>query len=342
MHRLRGGKLSTMKNILFCLALGTLLLASCAPYHKIGFTGEAQGTYYAVTYFDRDNRNLQPEIDSLLKRFDQSASLWVPGSVISLINESDTGGMADEIVDTLLKMSIEVAKSSGGCFDFTVGPLVNAWGFGFRQGIMPDSNKVDSLMQYIGFDKVSLESGLVRKEMPEVSIDFNAIAQGYSVDLVGDFLESKGISDYLVDIGGEVLAGGHKPDGDEWVVGVEKPSEDPYTDRELQISIALEDKAIATSGSYRKFFMKDGIRYSHTINPVSGYPVGHSLLSVSVIAGDCATADAYATAFMVMGVEESMDFLSTRKDLDAYFIFSDGDGVLQTTYSKGFEELILN
>ncbi len=304
--------------------------------------GEAQGTYYAVTYFDHKDRNFQPEIDSLLKRFDQSASLWVPSSVISKINQSDSGSRVDDIVKTLCEMSFQVAESTKGHFDITVGPLVNAWGFGFREGIEPDSSMVDSIMQFVGYNMVDLNGNFLSKKYPDISIDFNAIAQGYSVDLIGDFLETHGIEDYLVDVGGEVLGKGRKSNNEAWVVGVEKPSSEPYDERRLQIRIELNDKAVATSGSYRKFFVKDGIRYSHTINPLTGYPVEHSLLSVSVTGNACATADAYATAFMVMGVEKSMKFLEKNKELDAFFIYSDENGEYQSITTKGFEAMIIN
>ena len=331
--------MNSISRILFLFLL-TLTFISCNRYKEVYFIGETQGTYYALTYFDKDGRYFQTKIDSILYNFDQSASLWVPSSLISRINESDTSVIADEVIQTLFAMSMKVSEKSDGHFDFTIGPLVNAWGFGFKNGVHPDSLMVDSLKKLVDYTKVMLQDGRIIKSDPRIKFDFNAIAQGYAVDIVGDFLESKGIENYIIDIGGEVLAKGKKPGNKSWIVGIEKPSEDIMEGRQTQIKIQLNNKAVATSGSYRKFYIKDGIKYSHTINPKTGYPVSHSLLSCTVVADDAATADAYATALMVMGLPEAFDFAKSLTGIEALFISDAGDGKYSVKFTEGFEGII--
>jgi FAD:protein FMN transferase len=329
-------------SILF-LVLINQLFTSCTSENTVPvkFTGETQGTYYAITYFDNDARNFQSQVDSILKVIDQSVSLWAPGSIISRINRGEENVVPDEIFMDLFKMSEEVHTLSGGAFDPTVGPLVNAWGFGFTDRLKVDQPTIDSLLPLVGFDKVKLENNKIIKSDPRIQFDFNAIAQGYAVDLIGRFLQVKGISSFLIDIGGEVLGKGNKPEGEKWKVGIEKPKDNAAYGEGLQAIVNLENKALSTSGNYRKFYEENGIRYSHTIDPKTGYPVQHSLLSVSVLANDCATADAYATVFMVMGLEKSKSFITNRNDLEAYFIFTEEDGNFSTYFTEGFKKLIV-
>ncbi|MDX9907278.1 MAG: FAD:protein FMN transferase [Bacteroidales bacterium] len=320
-----------------------LLSVSCfTPDKKVMLRGEAQGTYYAITYFDRTGRNFQPEIDSILRRFDLSVSLWEPASILSRINNGDSTTIPDEWFTDIFNRSVDIAEKTGGAFDFTVGPLVNAWGFGFRNKIRLDSAKVDSLRELVDYRTVGLYEGKIVKRDPRVQFDFNAIAQGYAVDVLGNFLASEGISNFLIDIGGEVLGKGQKPDGSDWLVGIENPSTDSLSERTLNARVKLSGKALATSGSYRKYYEENGVRYSHTIDPKTGYPVRHSLLSVSVLAGDCATADGYATAFMVMGFEKAKDFVENEPELEAYFINASEDGLFETYATKGFMSLLIS
>jgi len=308
----------------------------------VKFQGEIQGTYYVVTYYDNQGRDFQKEIDDLLADFDQTASMWVEGSILSRVNRNGEGVELNAIFLELFEMSNKVYEKSGGAFDPTVGPLVNAWGFGFTDRMKVDQHVVDSLLPLVGFNKVSLENNQVIKSDPRVQFDFNAIAQGYSVDLIGGLLEEKGILNYLIDIGGEVLGKGIKPDKSPWKVGIEKPQDNAGYGEGLKAIIALKDKALATSGNYRKFYEVDGIRYSHTIDPKTGYPVQHSILSVSVLADDCATADAWATAFMVSGLDQSIEILGRDKSLDAYFIYSGSStGDLRTYFTEGFKEILV-
>ena len=303
-------------------------------------TGAAQGTYYAITYCAENNDNLQPEVEDLLKKVDLSVSSYLPTSLISRLNNNDSTAIADQIYETVFKKSQEVSANTGGAFDITVGPLVNAWGFGFSKKAQVDQAMVDSLLPLVGYRKVSLLKGKLIKSDPRIRIDFDAIAQGYTSDLVGLLLESKGIRNYLIDVGGEVLGKGLKPDGKIWSVAIEMPARNSMDERKIQAILMLTDKAISTSGSYRKYYEENGTRYSHTIDPSNGYPVKHNLLSVSVIADDCITADAYATAFMVMGLEKSKEFLVRHPELEGYFISDDFKGGFNVFYTPGFDRLL--
>lgn len=331
-----------MKNQLLA-GLVVLFLYSCQPTpadQLYRFQGHAQGTYYEITYYDNVNRNLQPAVDSLLNAFNLSLSTYEPGSIISRINRDEAEVEVDEWFRTVFLKSMEVAEKTGGSFDFSVGPLVNAWGFGFTDRMKVNQHVIDSLLKLVGYKNYELQGNQLIKRIYGSKLDFNAIAQGFGVDVLGEFLQSKGVQVFLVDIGGEVLARGHKPDGSLWKIGVEKPADEASSDRELKAVIALENRAIATSGNYRRFYEENGVRYSHTIDPFTGYPVRHSLLSASVLASDCMTADAYATAFMVKGVEATINFLKSNPELDAYLIYSADNGEIKTWASDGFQALI--
>lgn len=318
-----------------------IFLFSCVPeQQKVMFQGQTQGTYYAITYFDVKGRNLQHQIDSILKAFDYSVSMWVPESIISRINRGDSTARPDAWFIDIFKRSQEISVATDGAFDCTVGPLVNAWGFGFKGKIKMDRSKVDSLLQFVGYQKVSLDSQNQIIKPEGFKFDFNAIAQGYSADVISNYLASKGIKNYLVDIGGEVLGKGVKPDGQPWLVGIENPAADSLSQRSINTRVKLADKALATSGSYRKYYEENGKRFSHEIDPHTGYPVKHSLLSVSVLAPDCATADGYATAFMVMGFDKAREFVENEPDLDAFFIVDGGGGAFKTYATEGLEELV--
>ncbi len=331
-----------MKRLLYFVIPLFFFASACKKEaKKIHFVGEAQGTYYAVTYFDTLNRNLQASVDSLLTSFDLSASIWVKNSLISKLNRNESTE-TDSIFRTVFRLAERISIETNGAFDITVGPLSGAWGFGFDDPMKLDSAQVDSLRTFVGFRKVKLENNQFIKKMPQTRVDFNAIAQGYSVDLVGNFFESKGIVNYLIDIGGEVLAKGEKPEQQQWKVGIEKPTTNPDSAgiRTIEAIVRLKDNALATSGNYRKFYWRNGKKYSHTINPLTGYPVKHSLLSASILHKDCASADAYATSFMVMGLKESKAFLHYHPELQAFLIYSDENGGLKTWYTDGFKEIL--
>lgn len=336
-----------MKNNYFPASLSLLLLTfimACNPSanrQEVKINGLAQGTYYAITYFDNEVRDLQSEIDSFFKAFDQSASTYLESSVISRFNNNDTSTRADKAFIMVFNKSQEVSAATGGAFDITTYPLSDAWGFGFTDPMKLDSERVDSLLQYVDYRMIKMEKDRLIKEKPEIRLDFNAIAQGYSADLIGKILEEKGITNYLVDVGGEVFAKGEKPDGTAWKVGIEKPVEDPDEQRSLDAVVSLKNKALATSGNYRRFFIKDGIKYSHTIDPITGYPVTHTLLSASVLADDAMTADAYATAFMVMGLEKAKAFIAGHPEFEAHFIYTNSKGQYESWTSPGLVKLIV-
>lgn len=334
---------SFIRKISLFAVLCVLLLASCRQRKEpviVKFAGEAQGTYYAITYYTDDSTNIQPSIDSLLRRFDSTASTYKPNSIISRMNNNDPSVRADEMFRTIFQKAMEVSEKTNGAFDITVGPLVYAWGFGLSNRMKMDQHVVDSLLPLVGYHKVMLDKGKLVKTDPRIRIDYNAIAQGYAVDVVAAFLDSKEIQSYLIDIGGEVLARRTKPGGEKWSVAIEMPTKNADDERSIQAVVSLQDMAISTSGSYRKFYEENGIRYSHTIDPSNGYPVKHSTLSVSVLAKDCITADAYATAFMVMGVDKGKEFLKKHPHQEVYFIYTAPDGSMKTFYTKGFEKLL--
>jgi thiamine biosynthesis lipoprotein len=337
-----------MKNEFFSfgaiLLVFMFLMVSCkqkATLQPVHLQGQAQGTYYNMVYYDPLHRNLHPQVDSLLKAFDRSVSLWVPSSVLSRVNRNDTTVVLDDNFIGNFEDSQKVSKATDGAFDMTVGPLVEVWGFGFESREKVGKHIVDSLLPLVGYQKIKLLHGKVIKADPRMQIDFNGIAQGYSDDVVGRFFDSLGIHNYLIDIGGEVKAKGQKPDGTAWRVGIEKPAADKDAPRILKAIIALKNMSVATSGSYRKYYEENGVRYSHTIDPKTGYPVQHSLLSVSVLAKNTAMADAYATAFMVMGYKKARAFVESHPELEAMFIWSAKDKTFQSYATPGFRKRIV-
>jgi FAD:protein FMN transferase len=336
-------KQNLIKGLILIVVIGAILMISHlngrGQYIKIA--GFIQGTTYHITYESKAGRNLQREIDSLLAVFDQSMSTYLPTSIISRINQNDPAVEADEMFIAVFNKSAEVWKETGGAFDITVAPLVNAWGFGFTPSSANDSAAIDSLRQYVGMNKVTLSGKKVMKACPNIMLDVSAIAQGYSVDIVSEYLEKLGIRNYMVEIGGEVRVRGRNDKGNLWRIGIDKPVEgNMIPGSDLQVILQLDRKSLSTSGNYRKFYIKDGVKYAHTINPSTGFPALSNLLSVTIIADDCITADAYATACMVFGLEKSIDFLDKHKFLNAYLIFSDEKGAFNVYTTKGFDRYL--
>ena len=325
------------------MSIFAFLFSGCSRKSEepIHLQGSAQGTYYSISYFDPQHRNFHPQVDSILNAFDMSCSLWKKNSVISRVNRDDSTVVLDANFIGNFNYSQQVSKATNGAFDMTVGPLVEVWGFGFENRENVTHHMVDSLKKFVGYQKVKIVNGKVVKADPRMQIDFNGIAQGYSDDVVARFLKSKGIKNYLIDIGGEVVGHGKKPDGP-WRVGIEKPAPDADAPRTVKAVIALNNQSVATSGSYRKYYVKNGIRYSHTIDPATGYPVKHSLLSVSVLTNNTALADAYATAFMVMGYPKSRAFVESHPSLEAFFIWSGKDGKFHSYATPGFRKIIIS
>ena len=308
-----------------------------APFHTD--KGLIFGTMYQITY--QHPTSLKSEIEAELKRIDGSLSPFNDTAIISRINRNETV-VADSLFTKVFRKSMQVSKETAGAFDITVAPLVNAWGFGFKKGRFPDKQMVDSLLQFVGYEKVALqENGEVTKSDPRLMLNCSAVAKGYAVDVVADLLQSKGINNLMVDIGGEVVVRGSNPQQKLWRIGINKPVEDSLaTNQELQTILELTDVGIATSGNYRNYYLHEGKKYAHTIDPRTGYPVQHTILSSTVVTADCMSADAYATAFMVMGLEEAKEFLKQHPELEVYFIYSQPDGSYGTFCSEGMNKYI--
>ena len=307
--------------------------------HKVSWVGDAQGTYYAISYYDLQERNLKPQIDSLLRAYDQSASNYKESSIISKVNNNIPVELDDIFIGNF-ELAMEVSRKTKGAFDITVRPLVELWGFGKKAPSEVSDAQIDSVLDFVGYRKVRIENGKIIKDDHRLQLDFNAIAQGYAVDVLGDYLSSLGIENYLVDIGGEVRAQGQKPGGESWRVGVERPSDNAAYGENLSAVIRLNDMALATSGNYRKFYEKDGIKYSHTIHPKMGRSVQSRLLSATILSKRAALSDAMATACMVMGLEESMSYLRQDKDLEALLIYSDENGEYQLFMTEGMKSIV--
>lgn len=333
----------------FLLGLLAILAFTACRHHAdepFRLSGEAQGTYYSIIYYDDQGRDLSDQIKPFLDTFDSTASLWVESSLLRRINSNATDTVSPLFGD-LFQKSDSIRRYTHGAFDCRVGRLVQAWGFSFRQREDLDPATLDSLLRSarcnVWLDTTASHDILIRKENPATELDFNAIAQGYSVDLLAEWFEhGLGIHNFLIDIGGEVIAKGHKPSGETWSVGIERPAADCYDPPEVETAIRLEDASVVTSGNYRKYYERDGVRYSHTIDPATGRPVQHSLLSASVVSRQSWYADAMATAFMVMGLDRALQFIADHPDnpdIQAAFFIYDDNGTYRTLATPAFEEL---
>ncbi len=326
---------------LLLLVVGTVLIVRqqhTMPYqHNEGFVF---GTVYHITY--QSDRDLQPAIEAEMKKVDEALSTFNPKSVISRVNRNEQVVLSDMFTE-VFTLAQTISDDTDGAFDITVAPLVNEWGFGFKQGVEPTAHVVDSLRALVGYTKVKLTGGHVVKSDPRIMLDCSAIAKGYGVDAVAAFLKKQGIQNFMVEIGGEVVTCGINDQRLPWKIGVTKPVDDStQTNRELQAVLNVTDKAMATSGNYRNFYYKGGRKYAHTIDPKTGYPVQHSILSATVVADRCAVADAYATSFMVMGLEGARKTLQQHPELMAYLIYADEKGNNKVWYSPSMESKILD
>ena len=298
-----------------------MMLVSCATESYIKDSGMVFGTTYSITY--QYHENLKSDIEDVMKQVDNSLSPFNKSSVITAIN-NNTSTKADKYLIEVFTLAQTVNKETDGAFDITVAPLVNAWGFGFRSGTKPTEAQTDSLLAIVGQEKVTLKDGEIIKSDPRIMLDCSAIAKGFGVDKVAEFLAGKGIKNYLVEIGGEISARGMNSRGTEWNIGITKPVDDSLSiNQENQAVLQITDKAMATSGNYRNFYYEGGKKYAHTINPHTGKPAQSDILSATVIAESCAVADAYATAFMVLGSDKVKEILKKHPELQAYLILSD-------------------
>lgn len=298
------------------------------------------GTYYSIKYESPDGTDLQQEINAEFKKYNLIFSHYEKESTISKINNNEDVEPEPEFISCFEK-AMTVSEITNGAFDITAGPLVNAWGFGPEDRKNMTQEKVDSLLRITGFEKIKLVEGKILKDFPEMKLDMSAIAKGYTCDLIGNFLGEKGCENYMVDIGGEVVAKGKNDRGKVWTIGIREPIEDPFIN-DLNAVLQLPDMAMATSGNYMNFYEEDGKKFAHTIDPKTGYPVQHSLLSATVLANDCMTADAFATAFMVLGKDLGIETARQVPGLEIYFIYADEQGKNQVYASEGFEEYLAN
>ncbi len=329
-----------MKKILFYLFL--IFLFSCDKNEKKNYfqklEGSAFGTTFHITYEDKTGQIFEKQVDSLIHLMNKSLSTYMPNSDISKINNGDSTIVVDDLFLEVFEKSNRIYKETNGAFDPTIGILVNAWGFGPDKMIENlDSTHISRMLEVVGFDKVKIENNRVIKKYKETYFDFNALAKGFAVDVIGRFLENKNVNNYMVEIGGEIRARGFSQKNIPWIIAVEEPNFDGS--RSFQTKIDLLDESIATSGNYRKFKIdaKTGEKYAHIIDPTTGYPIKSNLLSATVISNiDCADVDGYATALMAMGLTKGKQFLRKHPDLKAFLIFSDQDGEIKTYATENF------
>lgn len=324
---------------LVILIVGTvLILRKQAPYQTN--EGMVFGTIYKITYQSKEN--LKPEIEAALQKVDNSLSPFNKQSVITHVNNNENMEV-DSLFTQVFQLSKEISEETHGAFDITVAPLVNAWGFGFKNATNVTDAVIDSLQEFVGIDKIDLVNGKIVKKDPRVILDCSAIAKGYGVDCIARLLDSKGVKNYMIDIGGELVMKGKNPKMETWRIGINKPIDDSLSvNQELQTVLEITDVGLATSGNYRNFYYKDGKKYAHTIDPRTGYPIQHNILSSTVVAKDCATADAYATSFMVLGLDSAKTICNAHPELDAYFIYTKEDGTTDIYFTEGMKRYLKN
>jgi thiamine biosynthesis lipoprotein len=332
-----------MKNIIGIVLI--LFFASCAKdtIIKNQVTGAAFGTSYSIIYPANEPLDYQAEIDSVFGAVNKSLSTYIPNSDISKINAGDSTIRVDHMFRDVFELSKEVYESTDGYFDPTVGTLVNAWGFGPEEALIMDPGVVDSLLHYVGFNKVELnKDNTISKADSGIYFDFNAIAKGYAIDRLAVMLSDKGQENYLIEVGGEIVAKGINSQKQQpWVVGIDDPQ--ATMERASKLLIQLEDRALASSGNYRKYRIDErtGEKYVHTIDPKTGWTKNSNTLGVTILANDCATADAFATAFMAMDLDKAFQLVAKRNDLEAFIIYVDEKGQTQQYLTPGFERIVL-
>ncbi|MDT0621243.1 FAD:protein FMN transferase [Croceitalea vernalis] len=334
-----------MKKVILVFII--LVIAGCqekSSWIKNQNIGNALGTTYSIIYIAHKEVDFQKEIDSVFQVINQSMSTYIPDSDISKINDGDTTVVVDTMFKEVFELSTQVYETSDGYFDPSVGVLANAWGFGPGKQIQLDSIKIDSLLNFVGWNKVKLSpNGTIKKLHPEIRFDFNAIAKGYAIDRLGVLLNNREIENYLIEVGGEVLTQGHNTvTAKDWTVGIDNPND--VLQRGTSAIITLRNKALASSGNYRKFRIdpETGEKYVHTIDPKTGYTKNSRVLASSVLASNCAIADAYATTFMTLDLEESKSLLENNQELDAYIIYLDEYDRPQQFMTDGFKTLVKN
>ena len=326
-------KLAWQLPLLALLIIGTVVVIrqqQSMPYQHN--EGMVFGTFYSITY--QHDQDLQKKIEAELQKVDNSLSPFNKQSVITAINNNKPTRLTEQFI-YVFDLAKQISEDTDGAFDITVAPLVNAWGFGFKNDCPPNKHTIDSLRSIIGYDKVHLYGKQVKKDDPRIMLDCSAIAKGYGADVVATLLRKEGIKNFMVEIGGEIVTSGVNAKRLPWRIGVERPVDDSLaTEKNYQTVLNVTDIAMATSGNYRNFYYKNGRKYAHTINPKTGYPVQHSILSATVLCKECARADAYATTFMVVGLDEAKRILARHKELKAYLIY-DQNGQYRVWQSEG-------
>lgn len=337
-------KISYKKFILLLFA--TILLAcntsgsknSDYTFHEE--SGEIFYTNYHIKY--EYNRSVKKEILDALEKFDQSLNPFREGSIITNVNNNIPVTL-DSLFVKVFNKSMEVSRMTHGKFDITASPFINAWGFGFKHMDNVTPHMIDSMKSFVGYNKIRIINGVIVKDDPRVQINTSAIAKGYSCDIVANLLQSMRIQNYMVEIGGEIAMRGTNQKKECWRIGIDKPMDDSTAmERQLQTILSICDKAVATSGNYRNYYVKDGVKYAHTIDPQTGYPSEQDILGATVIADDCMTADAYATAFMAMGVEKSVEVAKTIPGLHYYFIYVKPNGEVTSLFSDDFGQFLVD
>lgn len=329
------------RKLVFLLLLHTPLSAQKLQVLE----GKAQGTYFVIKYLSADTSSLAAAVDSVFTAIDQSLSLYQPGSLINRFNAGKSI-MMDEHMQLVISKALWISHVTGGAFDITVKPLVDVWGFGVHRPAAqqaPSKDTLQHILQHIGYKYLQIKGTQLIKKKAGVEIDCNGIAQGYTTDVLARFLEQHGITDYLVDVGGELRSKGHNAQQQVWTVGIERPA-DEMGGYPVQDIISLDNKAITTSGNYRRFFDQGSTRFAHTIDPVSGVAQHNNIISVTVIAKDAITADGFDNALMLMGVDKGLLFIESHPEygIAAAFIYKDLQGKIQERFSTGFRELLLS
>lgn len=329
---------------LYCILLLGLLSFKKAEPKKVQFNGYAQGTTYSVIYYAEGQPVTKLEVDSLLRAIDLSMSIYIPNSLISRFNQYDTQEIVvDKHFKNVVQESLRLNKISNGIFDITIAPLAKLWGFGTKKVVeAPQKHEVDSVLQYVGSDKIGLTGNKLYKKAKGVTLDVNGIAQGYSVDVIADFLAAKGIKQYLIEVGGELRVKGPKPDGSNFKVGVEQPEGPNSIERHLNAIVELKLGAITTAGNYRKFIESNHQKLSHHINPRTGYPYVGEIISATIVAKNAMLADGYDNIIIAMTAKEALAYTEKNKDIEIYIIYKDASGNIKTAASKGFQKLFVN
>lgn len=333
---------ATLKYLGIVLSIICCLTTHHPPLREIKMNGYAQGTTYGVSYFAADSLVTKGQVDSILKVIDLSMSLYQRNSTINRFNQSENGLSLDEHFTAVVKRAFDINKDTQGLFDITVAPLVQLWGFGPQKvNIFPDSTTIAKVLPCVGMDKIELKTSFLYKKKPCVHIDLNGIAQGYTVDVLADFLIQKGIKIFIVEVGGELRASGPKPDGTALKIGIEGPNGGQSVGNSIKHIITFKQGAVTTSGNYQKYLKIGNQTASHLINPKTGYPLTNEMISVTVFANDAITADGYDNALMAMSLTEALAFVAARKNLAAYIIYKKPNGKIADTLSNGFKQLMI-